>query len=157
MMYCRIFRKKLVSGSTLHDLSRSLSVDTISALNKNTLRASCTQLCGHNVTVLSNKPSFLQSKPNACTVTTGHRYYCKDYRPFPEVPDFPPVVWPNLFKSVKALLYTYLIIKPQFDNDFSLGEFAKNSRKVFGVFLIFNFFSSSGLVNYNNIVTVFRL
>ncbi|XP_015379448.1 PREDICTED: uncharacterized protein LOC107173422 [Diuraphis noxia] len=140
-MYSTSLCKKFLSGSLLHDLSRSLNVDSISALNNSFLGA---KLFSHNTTsigVQSQQPSFLRSGPNSITCTTSidvRRHYCnKNYRPFPEVPEFPPIVWPNVFKSLKALLYSYLIIKPQLDKDFSLGEFAKNSRKVCFTFICF--------------------
>jgi len=133
-MYSTIFCKKFLSGSLLHDLSRSQNVDAISALCNSSIGA---KLFSHNTTSNGVQPqpqSFLRPGPNGIIRTTSidvHRHYCnKNYRPFPEVPEFPPIVWPNVFKSMKALLYSYLIIKPQLDKDFSLGEFAKNSRKV---------------------------
>jgi len=133
-MYSTIVCKKFLSGSLLHDLSRSQNFDAISALSNSFLSA---KLFSHNTTsigVQPHKQSFLRPEPNRITRTTSIdvcRHYCnKNYRPFPEVPEFPPIVWPNVFKSLKALLYSYLIIKPQLDKDFSLGEFAKNSRKV---------------------------
>jgi len=133
-MYSTNLCKKFLSGSLLHDLSRSLNVDSISTLSNSSLGV---KLFSHNATsigVQPQQPSILRSGPNCITCTTSidvRRHYCsKNYRPFPEVPEFPPIVWPNVFKSFKALLYSYLIIKPQLDKDFSLGEFAKNSRKV---------------------------
>lgn len=127
-MYSTILCKKLATSSVIHDLSRSLNIDAIATLSKNTLGANYTKLLACNVTIYpQDRPTIL--RPKACSSATG-RYYCKDYRPFPEMPEFPPVVWPNLFKSIKAVLYSLLIIKPQFDKNFSLGDFAKNSKKV---------------------------
>lgn len=125
-MYSTILFKKLA----LPDLYRksTIVVDAISAYEKN---AKSNSRLSSVAAIYTNKPSFLW-RPNLAAVVSCRRHYCssKNYRPFPNVPEFPPVVWPNLFKSIKALLYTYLIIKPQFDSEFSLGEFAKNSRKV---------------------------
>lgn len=138
-MCSTILCKKFVSGPLTHDLSRSLNLDSICALSNSSLGA---KLFSNNTPGRAvqqykrqpQQPSSLSLGPNSSTCTTlinVHRYYCsKNYRPFPEVPDFPPIVWPNLLKSLKALLYSYLIIKPQMDKDFSLREFAKNSRKV---------------------------
>lgn len=123
-MYSTILCKKLASGG-LHDLCRTSTI-VVDALNKN---AKSFGRLSTVAAVYANKPSLLRSS-ESMMATAAYRYYCKDYRPFPEMPEFPPVVWPNLFKSIKALLYTYLVIKPQLDSDFSLGEFAKNSRKV---------------------------
>ncbi|XP_026805325.1 uncharacterized protein LOC113548577 [Rhopalosiphum maidis] len=135
-MYSTILCKKFLSGSLLHDLNRSLNVDAISALNNSSFGA---KLFSHNTNSIGvqhdkkqpQQSSFLRPNSNNCTMLIDiHRHYCnKNYRPFPEVPEFPPIIWPNMFKSFKALLYSYLIIKPQFDKDFSLGEFSKNSRK----------------------------
>lgn len=132
-MYSTILCKRFLSGSLLHDPSKSLNVDAICALSNSSLGA---KLFSHNTTRVGVQPqqqSFLRPEPKSIACTTSidvRRHYCKkNYRPFPEVPEFPPIVWPNVFKSLKALLYSYLIIKPQLDKDFSLGEFAKNSRK----------------------------
>lgn len=127
-MYSTILCKKLASGCVLHDLCRTSTI-IVDTLNKNFKNTKSFGGLSGVAAVYASKPSFLH-RPESTMVTAAYRHYCKDYRPFPEMPEFPPVVWPNLFKSVKALLYTYLIIKPQFDSDFSLGEFAKNSRKV---------------------------
>lgn len=148
-MYSIILCKKFVSNSVIHDLSRSLNVESVNIYNKNIISATCAKLFSNNtiIAVQSEKPLFLQYKPKRMTIIQD-RYYCKDYRPFPEVPEFPPVVWPNIFKSIKALLYTFLIIKPQFDQNFSLGDFSKNSRKVFShLYLsVFSMFISSVLL-----------
>lgn len=137
-MYSTKLCKKLVPSAMRHDLSMSLNVDVISAFSKNALGMSCAKLFSYsNTTVYPDKRPFL--RPNSGTISSIlGRSYCKDYRPFPEVPEFPPVVWPNLFKSIKTLLYTYLIIKPQWDKDFNLSDFSKNSRKV----LAHSFFST---------------
>lgn len=132
-MYSTILCKR--SSSVFHDLSRSLNVDVIGLFNKNTIRASSGKSFSHKTTVHSDKPSFLHVKSNACSIFSSDRYYCKDYRPFPQVPEFPPVVWPNMFKSLKALLYSYLIIKPQVDPNFSLKEFTLNTKKVTHIFV----------------------
>lgn len=138
-MYSTIVCKKFLSGLPFHDLGRSLNVDAISMLSNSSFGV---KYFSHNTNsngVQPNKTqlqqsSFLRPTPNSISCITSidnHRHYCsKNYRPFPEVPEFPPIIWPNVFKSIKALLYSYLIIKPQLDKDFSLGEFAKNSRKV---------------------------
>lgn len=130
-MYSTILCKKFAVGpAIICDLSRSLNTDAIGVLSKSSLGVSCARLLHTSTAVRSDEPlSSPRLKPN-CTTFSSVRHYCKDYRPFPRVPEFPPVVWPNPFKSIKALLYSFLIIKPQFDPDFSLGEFSKNSRKV---------------------------
>lgn len=146
-MYSTILCKKLASGCALHDLCRTSTI-VVDSLNRSA--KSFSRLSG-TAFVYENKPSFLRRPEPA--VAAACRHYCKEYRPFPEVPEFPPVVWPNLFKSVRALVYTYMIIKPQLDRDFSLGEFAKNSRKVldgyrihdniivilFGIFVVYKY------------------
>lgn len=129
-MYSTILCKKFASSSAIRDLSRSLNVDVVGVLSKNAvLGTTFAQLFSRDAAIpSSDKRSSSLLRPNPDSA--GRKYYCKNYRPFPELPEFPPVVWPNLFKSIKALLYSYLIIKPQYDNDFSLQEFSKNSRLV---------------------------
>lgn len=131
-MYSTILCKKFASSSAIRDLSRSLNVDVVGVLSKNAvLGTTFAQLFSRDAANLGSdkrpsSSSLLRPNPD----DAGRKYYCKNYRPFPELPEFPPVVWPNLFKSIKALLYSYLIIKPQYDKDFSLQEFSKNSRLV---------------------------
>lgn len=155
-MYSTIVCKKFLSGLPLHDLGRSLNVDAISMLSNSSFGV---KLFSHNTNSIGVQPnksqlqqsSFLRPGPNSISCITSvdnHRHYCsKNYRPFPEVPEFPPIIWPNVFKSIKALLYSYLIIKPQLDKDFSLGEFAKNSRKVC--------FTITDFCSYINFFTIF--
>lgn len=131
-MYSTKLCKKLASNSTIHDLAVSLTAVATGPFRTNTLATtSCVKLFSRiNTSVCpDNKRPFLRCNAGAVS-STECRSYCKDYRPFPEVPEFPPVVWPSLLKSIKALLYTYLIIKPQWDKDFNLSDFSKNSRKV---------------------------
>lgn len=130
IMYSIVLCKKFLSTSIIQDLSKSINVDMLSLLSKNTCRLSCVQLFSHNTTVQLKRPSFLQTNHNSFMTLSPDRHYCKNYSPFPNVPEFPPVVWPNVFKSIKALLFSYLIIKPQFDKEFSLQDFARNSKKV---------------------------
>lgn len=143
-MYSTILCKKFASSSAIRDLTRSLNVDVVGVFCKNSpFVTTCARLFSHN---RAADPDGLSSSSflRAGSSVADRKYYCKEYRPFPEVPEFPPVVWPNLFKSIKALLYTYLIIKPQFDKDFSLQEFSKNSRLV--MYLISSAFDGTKIV-----------
>lgn len=152
-MYSTVLCKKFAFNSVIHDLGRSINVDSINMFNKSIISATCAKLFSNNakIAIQSNGSLFFQSEHKRTTIISD-RYYCKDYRPFPEVPEFPPVVWPNIFKSIKALLYTFLIIKPQFDQNFSLGDFSKNSRKVF-LFLLQLVYND----NFTIVFTIFRL
>lgn len=107
-----------------------MNVNMIGVLSKNTIRLGSAKLFSHNTNVELSRSSLLQTNHNTLITISSDRHYCKNYSPFPNVPEFPPVVWPNVFKSIKAFLFTYLIIKPQFDNQFSLQDFARNSKKV---------------------------
>lgn len=152
-MYSTILCKKFASSSAIRDLSRSLNVDVVGVLCKNSpFVTTYARLFSHNRAADPDRlpSSFLR----AGSSVADRKYYCKEYRPFPEVPEFPPVVWPNLFKSIKALLYTYLIIKPQFDKDFSLQEFSKNSRLV--MYFILSVFDATKIVVIIVVVMPFR-
>ncbi|ENN71524.1 hypothetical protein D910_07281 [Dendroctonus ponderosae] len=70
-------------------------------------------------------------------VFSGHstRFYCQDSGPpapsckLPPLMDFPNIAWPSVFKSLKNLIFTTLIIKPYMDAEFSLPEFVQGSKK----------------------------
>ncbi|VVC43340.1 Hypothetical protein CINCED_3A017464 [Cinara cedri] len=150
-MYSTVLCKKFVSTSIIQELSRSLNVVMIGVLSKNTIRLGCVKLFSHNTSVQLNKPSFLQTKSKTSIIFNSDRYYCKNYSPFPNVPEFPPVIWPNMFKSIKALLFSYLIIKPQYDNEFSLQDFAKHSKKA--VEVVSNYIAKRDFSSLEGLVT----
>ncbi|XP_030030286.2 m-AAA protease-interacting protein 1, mitochondrial-like [Manduca sexta] len=60
--------------------------------------------------------------------------YCKysdnptESRRLPQLMEFPPVVWPSFIKFVKNWMFSNFIIRPYFDQEFSLGEFIEASK-----------------------------
>lgn len=138
-MYSTVLCKKFFSNSLIRDLNKSLNV--IGVQSKSALGANFAKSFSHNGVRCPDKQPFLRPAPYTCTISND-RYYCKNYRPFPEVPEFPPVVWPNFFKSISGWLYSFLIIKPKFDNNFSLVDFANNSKKVLDTIRCLVFFTN---------------
>ncbi|GAB6032444.1 hypothetical protein CHUAL_011082 [Chamberlinius hualienensis] len=45
--------------------------------------------------------------------------------------DFPEIKWPGFFKSLKNIILTKLIVRPYFDQEFSIDEFNVGARKAF--------------------------
>ncbi|XP_066156719.1 m-AAA protease-interacting protein 1, mitochondrial [Euwallacea fornicatus] len=107
---------KMVYNITIHDtLCTSNNVrhnSTLSAIFK---------------TCLSSQKTEFVKLPKRC--------YCQENGPpapsqkLPPLMNFPLVVWPSLFQSLKNLIFTTFIIKPYFDVEFSLQDFVQGSKK----------------------------
>nr|CAH7744099.1 unnamed protein product [Callosobruchus chinensis] len=63
------------------------------------------------------------------------KWYCEESsgppsnRLPPLMPDATKIVWPSLLKSIRNFILATFIIKPYFDNEFSLSEFVHGSKK----------------------------
>ncbi|CAH2058128.1 unnamed protein product, partial [Iphiclides podalirius] len=49
-------------------------------------------------------------------------------RKLPQLMEFPPVIWPSLIKYIKNWMFANFIIRPYFDQDFSLSDFIEASK-----------------------------
>ncbi|XP_050525244.1 uncharacterized protein LOC126896479 [Daktulosphaira vitifoliae] len=123
-MHPAILLKSFTNGLKSSNLS---NVDVFGLLCSNAMRVSTAKLV-HHKSFNNSKTSVLPNK-HKNSFLISNRCYCKDYRPFPQVPEFPPIIWPNLLKSISSWLYAYIVIKPQYDKGFSLVEFSNNSKK----------------------------
>ncbi|XP_013147843.1 PREDICTED: uncharacterized protein C2orf47 homolog, mitochondrial [Papilio polytes] len=59
------------------------------------------------------------------------RTYCDDHaesRKLPQLMEFPPVMWPSFIKYIKNWMFANFIIRPYFDQEFSLNEFIEASK-----------------------------
>lgn len=62
------------------------------------------------------------------------RNYCEDRsgapgtRKLPQLMEFPPIVWPSFIKFIKNWMFANFIIRPYFDQEFSLHEFIEASK-----------------------------
>ncbi|KAF9803871.1 hypothetical protein SFRURICE_013148 [Spodoptera frugiperda] len=63
------------------------------------------------------------------------RNYCQgqerleaETRKLPQLMEFPPVVWPSFIKFIKNWMFANFIIRPYFDQEFSLHEFIEGSK-----------------------------
>ncbi|KAL1501961.1 hypothetical protein ABEB36_007182 [Hypothenemus hampei] len=65
----------------------------------------------------------------------SRRWYCQENGPpahpkkLPPLMNMPLMVWPSVLKSLKNLILTTFIIKPYFDNEFTLPDFVQGSKK----------------------------
>ncbi|XP_013168661.1 PREDICTED: uncharacterized protein C2orf47 homolog, mitochondrial [Papilio xuthus] len=70
--------------------------------------------------------------PIATTCPPIHqRTYCEDHaesRKLPQLMEFPPVMWPSFIKYIKNWMFANFIIRPYFDQEFSLNEFIEASK-----------------------------
>ncbi|XP_041971432.1 uncharacterized protein LOC121727589 [Aricia agestis] len=85
---------------------------------------------------LSDKISYkyLQAPvTSSCPLNTVvySRNYCdnrSDQRRLPQLMEFPPVVWPSVLKFIKNWMYVNFIIRPYFEQEFSLNSFIEASK-----------------------------
>lgn len=66
------------------------------------------------------------------------RNYCEDRveaRKLPQLMEFPPIVWPSLLKFIKNWMFANFIIRPYFEQEFSLNEFIEASKHAVQVFI----------------------
>lgn len=67
---------------------------------------------------------------STCTVTQ-FRFYCEDRvetRKLPPLMEFPPIVWPSFINFIKNWMFANFIIRPYFEQEFSLNEFIEASK-----------------------------
>lgn len=60
-----------------------------------------------------------------------HRTYCDnkvETGKLPQLMEFPPVVWPSFINFIKNWMFSTFIIRPYFDQEFSLQEFIEASK-----------------------------
>lgn len=54
-------------------------------------------------------------------------------RSLPALMNFPEIVWPSIFKTIKNFIFVNLIIRPYFDKDFALQDFIDGSKQALNV------------------------
>lgn len=47
----------------------------------------------------------------------------------PPLMNFPMIVWPSVFKSIRNFILTTFIIRPYLDVEFDIGDFIKGSKR----------------------------
>ncbi|KAK5649113.1 hypothetical protein RI129_004005 [Pyrocoelia pectoralis] len=55
-------------------------------------------------------------------------------RKLPPLMNFPEIIWPSLFKSMRNFILSTFIIKPYMDHEFSIPDFVKGSKKALEVY-----------------------
>lgn len=69
----------------------------------------------------------------SCLITplTMSRLYCTHKQPkLPKIMDFPQVIWPSVFKTIRNWILSNFIIMRYFDNEFNLPDFVTGSKQV---------------------------
>lgn len=59
------------------------------------------------------------------------RNYCEERvetKKLPQLMEFPPIMWPSFLNFIKNWMFANFIIRPYFDQEFSLNEFIEASK-----------------------------
>lgn len=96
-------------------------------LTRQTFRL-CSQSSAYKIT--RQLPALTSTCP---TPITQYRSYSSEDRPvetqkLPQLMDFPPVIWPSFIKFIKNWMFANFIIRPYFEQEFSLAEFIEASK-----------------------------
>lgn len=92
-----------------------------------------------------NIPKILTYNANCRTFCNGPAVQPKPdpvgppKRSLPPLMDFPELVWPSVFKSVRNWILSTLIIAPYFDREFSLYDFVVGSKRAVEVIITNSF------------------
>lgn len=60
-------------------------------------------------------------------------------RSMPRLMDFPEIMWPSFFNSVRNWVLVQFVIRPHFDRDFYLNDFVEGAKKAIQVDKLFCF------------------
>ncbi|CAG9122241.1 hypothetical protein JYU34_020462 [Plutella xylostella] len=75
-------------------------------------------------------PRQLPAITSTCPVIQFRNYSDDrvETRRLPQLMEFPPIVWPSFIKYIKNWMFANFIIRPYFDQEFSLNEFIDASK-----------------------------
>jgi len=48
----------------------------------------------------------------------------------PPLMDFPRLMWPKVMNTIRNWFFSYFVIKPYFDNEFSIKDFMQGAHEV---------------------------
>lgn len=106
----------------------------------NLTSSSCSLLLTNNLTnknYSTNKnSSSLKLKHKFSSITYRRWYSGEKESPQSKMPplmNFPEIMWPSVFKSIRNFILSTFIIKPYFDQDFNLPDFVKGSKRALEV------------------------
>lgn len=95
-----------------------------------------------NKKVVTNKLLFNREKIQIENITskfysTNNEIDDEDHskKSLPPLMSFPEVVWPSVLKTIKNWILVNFIVKPYFDNDFTLPDFVTGTKFAFAVSL----------------------
>ncbi|KAK4029917.1 hypothetical protein OUZ56_022876 [Daphnia magna] len=119
------------TARTIHQ-SRSLwATQTKSALFHSHLPEGLLAIKQAQLSVVSALPANRSYLHTSTSIWSENRN--ESEQPIAQLPQLmnnpPHIVWPSFFKSVSNLMSSFLIIKPYFDNDFSLKEFVRGTKQ----------------------------
>lgn len=91
--------------------------------------AGCMKYLESSKTLYSGcQPVLQQSRSYRTQRSRGNRNESTDDTS-PDLMDFPWIIWPSLFNTMKNWIFANLIIRPYFDGEFSLKSFKEGSKQ----------------------------
>jgi len=103
--------------------SASYTLNSLSAGNWETIKCGNSKYNARNYSFRKVQPKYKL------------RHYCTfpKERAMPRLMDFPEIVWPSIFKSIKNWIFINFIIRPYFDNEFQISDFVCGAKQALTV------------------------
>ncbi|CAH1954992.1 unnamed protein product [Acanthoscelides obtectus] len=137
MMSVNLANRFFRNSSSYNTLIKSPLLRNVTGCRRVPQTCKCTTLAN-----ITSKKWFTYN--GRCIAFIQKKFYCEESSSPPSnklpplMPDVPKIVWPSLLKSIRNFILATFIIRPYFDNDFSLSEFVLGSKKAVEVGIIFN-------------------
>lgn len=127
--HLKTFRTLAVCRSTRQS-NRFYSVLWNNAHFHITSNLQATSSASSNDNNLTSKHPLLRQQNNGAALRL-RAYSSSDETPrsLPTVMDFPNIVWPSVFKTIKNWIMINFIIRPYFDQEFSMPDFVSGSKQ----------------------------
>lgn len=135
----RILNSKVLSQIIQENNSRSLgsAINTRINLNAFDFNSKCTRQTfaggvkyfeSSNILYTQLQPVLQQQRSYRAQRSRGNRNESSD-NATPDLMDFPWIIWPSIFNTMKNWVFANLIIRPYFDGEFSLKSFKEGSKQ----------------------------
>ncbi|CAH1954994.1 unnamed protein product [Acanthoscelides obtectus] len=128
MMSVNLANRFFRNSSSYNTLIKSPLLRNVTGCRRVPQTCKCTTLAN-----ITSKKWFTYN--GRCIAFIQKKFYCEESSSPPSnklpplMPDVPKIVWPSLLKSIRNFILATFIIRPYFDNDFSLSEFVLGSKK----------------------------
>ncbi|XP_021913470.1 uncharacterized protein LOC110826789 isoform X2 [Zootermopsis nevadensis] len=130
---------------------RSLSKNKTNCIHRHNV--SCFHMIGSCDVGKATQSKNYQTRNS--NITGISRWYSDGREPprekLPSLMDFPEIVWPNIFKTLRNWILANLIIRPYFDQEFGLPDFVLGSKQA--VECVSNCLSRGDFAALENMVT----